>query len=168
MKKKVGNTPMDAALKYLTPKARTVREVERHLDSCNYGEYEVYQVVERLKELNLLNDENYAAEFVRSRLATRAVSRKKLYQQMLSHELPKDIIENALSGVPEETELSGATETAEKFLRQLSSYDEDERRERVLRRLLGRGYDYGIAKQAYDAARALEEQSESDESEQEE
>ena len=40
-KNKVGNTPMDAALKFLTAKARTVREMEDHLDSLNYGEYEV-------------------------------------------------------------------------------------------------------------------------------
>ena len=68
-KNKVGNTPMDAGLKFLTAKARTVREMEDHLDSLNYGEYEVYQVVERLKELGYLDDAKYAADFVSTRLA---------------------------------------------------------------------------------------------------
>ena len=60
---------MDAAFQFLTTKARTVREMEEHLDSMNYGEYEVYQAVERLKELEYLNDEKYAADFVETRLA---------------------------------------------------------------------------------------------------
>ena len=151
MKKKVGNTPMDAALKYLTAKARTVREMERHLDELNYGEFEVYQVVERLKELDYLNDEKYAEEFVRSRLATKPVSRKKLYQQMLAHELPKEIIESALAGVDDSSEQDGAREIAEKFNRQLADLPEEERRERVLRRLAGRGYDFDTARTAWDS-----------------
>ena len=60
-KNKVGNTPMDAGLKFLTAKARTVREMEDHLDSLNYGEYEVYQVVERLKELGLMKGDTEEA-----------------------------------------------------------------------------------------------------------
>ncbi|MBR0027001.1 MAG: regulatory protein RecX [Clostridia bacterium] len=151
MKKKVGNTPMDAALKYLTHKPRTIREMERHLDSCNYGEFEVYQVVERLKELDYLNDEKYAEEFVRSRLATKPVSRKKLYQQLMTHELPREIIEKALEGVDDSCEQDGAREIAEKFNRQLSDLPEDERRERVMRRLAGRGYDFDTAREAWDS-----------------
>lgn len=151
MKKKVGNTPMDAALKYLTSKPRTIREMERHLDSCNYGEFEVYQVVERLKELDYLNDEKYAEEFVRSRLASKPVSRRKLYQQMATHELPREIIEAALEGVDDGCEQESAREVAEKFSRQLAELPEEERRDRVLRRLAGRGYDFDVARAAWDS-----------------
>ena len=48
-----GRTPMDSALRFLGARARTIREVERHLDACEYGEVEVYETVERLKELRL-------------------------------------------------------------------------------------------------------------------
>ena len=53
-------SPMDAALTYLTDRMRTVREVEDKLDDLQYGEADILAVVERLKELNLLNDEEYA------------------------------------------------------------------------------------------------------------
>ena len=76
---------MDAALRFLA-RARTVREVERHLDACEYGEVEVYETVERLKDLGLLNDVTYAEEFVRTRLATKPISRAHLREQLLSHE----------------------------------------------------------------------------------
>ena len=71
-------SPMDAALSYLTGRMRTVREVEDKLDDLQYGEGDILTTVARLKELNLLNDGEYAREFVRSRLATKPVSRQKV------------------------------------------------------------------------------------------
>ena len=44
--------------------------MENYLDGQNYGEYEVYAAVERLKELKYLDDVRYAADFVSTRLAT--------------------------------------------------------------------------------------------------
>ena len=112
---------MDAGLKFLTAKARTVREMEDHLDSLNYGEYEVYQVVERLKELGYLDDAKYAADFVSTRLAARPVSRRKLREQLYTHKLPKGLIDAAMEQVTDETEWAGARTVAEKFARQFSA-----------------------------------------------
>src|SRR5512133_3202225 len=88
-----GRTPMDAALRFLGARARTVRETERHLDACEYGEVEVYDTVERLKELGLLNDTAFAEEYVRTRLATKPVSRAHLREQLLAHEVEAQSIE---------------------------------------------------------------------------
>lgn len=40
-KKAKGASAYDEALYFLTPKARTVREVENRLDECNYSEGEI-------------------------------------------------------------------------------------------------------------------------------
>lgn len=143
-------SPMDAALKFLGYSARSVREVERHLDEKQYGEVEVYDTVERLKELGLLDDRAFAEAFIRSRLATKPVSRRKLYEQLLSHELPRELIEEALGAVDDLTEQDNALAVAEKYARQMEALPEDERAQRVLQRLLTRGYAYD------DAAAAVE------------
>ena len=131
---------MDAALSYLTGRMRTVREVEDRLDELQYGEGDILITVERLKELNLLNDEEYAREFVRSRLATKPVSRQKLYMDLRAHRVPEELIEAALDALPSGTESDNALEVARKFWRQMSALEEPVRRERVLRRLMGRGF----------------------------
>ena len=133
-------SPMDAALSYLTGRMRTVREVEDRLDELQYGEGDILITVERLKELNLLNDEEYAREFVRSRLATKPVSRQKLYMDLRAHRVPEELIEAALDALPSGTESDNALEVARKFWRQMSALEEPVRRERVLRRLMGRGF----------------------------
>ncbi len=131
---------MDAALAYLTDRMRTVREVEDKLDDLQYGEGDILATVSRLKELNLLNDEAYAREFVRSRLATKPVSRQKLYLDLRAHRVPEECIEAALDELPRETETDNAREVARKFWRQMSALEENVRRERVLRRLMSRGF----------------------------
>ncbi len=131
---------MDAALSFLTARMRTVREVEEKLDDLQYGEGDVLTTVERLKELNLLNDREFAREFVRSRLATKPVSRQKLYMDLKAHKVPEECIEAALNDLSAETEADNALEVAQKFWRQMGSLEEDVRRERVLRRLMSRGF----------------------------
>lgn len=138
--KPADRSPMDAALAYLTDRMRTVREVEDKLDDLQYGEGDILATVERLKELNLLNDEAYAREFVRSRLAAKPVSRQKLYMDLRTHRVPEEIIRDVLNDLPGETESDNAREVAQKFWRQMSGLEPSVRRERVLRRLMSRGF----------------------------
>lgn len=147
---------MDAALKFLGYSARSVREVERHLDDKQYGEVEVYETVERLKELGLLNDRAFAEDFIRTRLAAKPVSRRKLYEQLTQHELDRAVIEEALSAVDDTVETDNARAIADKYARQLAALPEEERRERVLQRLIARGYSYDDAVAAVRASLADE------------
>jgi regulatory protein len=147
-KEKKGTSPMDAALSFLSSRARTVREVENKLDSLNYGEYEVYQVVERLKELGYLDDAKYAEDFIESRLATKPVSRRKLREQLFAHFVPPETIAGALSAISDGDEARNALAVAEKYFRQFAHLEDAERCMRTTRRLMGRGFEYAAAKQA--------------------
>ncbi len=137
-----GHTPMDAALGFLAARERTVREVERYLDEQQYGEIEVQQVVDRLQELGYLNDAAYAARFIETRLNTKPISRGKLQEQLLAHELPREIAADALKAVGDEHERQNALRVARKHAAQLQAYAPEEREQRLLRRLVSRGYSY--------------------------
>ena len=143
---------MDAALQFLGYRARTVREMERHLDDCQYGEVEVMETVQRLIALNLLNDESFAADFVATRLAAKPVSRAHLREQMLAHELERDAVDAALLAVTDDMEQANATAVAGKYLRQFDGLSEDVRLERALKRVLARGFGFDTARAAVQAA----------------
>ena len=143
-----GRRPMDAALHYLSARARTVREVERYLDGENYGESEVQQTVDRLQELGYLNDKEFAGEFVRTRLNTKPVSRYKLQEQLYSHELPREIVEQALEVVDDDMEKQNAVLVAKKYAQQMQNLPRQERDRRLMQRMVGRGFSYDVSRLA--------------------
>ena len=151
-KEGTGRGPMDAALRFLGSRARTIREVERHLDACQYGEVEVYDVVERLKDLNLLNDFAFAEDYIKTRLATKPVSRARLSEQLRALEIDEEALDRALLLVDDDQEAKSATLVAQKYARQYAKLEERERTEMVLRRLIARGYSYDEARAALRAA----------------
>lgn len=144
--KKRGASAYDTALYFLTPKARSVREVENKLDECDYSEMEIVQTVEKLVNAGLLNDEKYARDFVETRLNTKPVSRRKLREQLEGHFIPQAAIDEALSCVTDEVERDNARTVGEKYFRQFSSLELSERLRRVGLRLMSRAYDYDDVK----------------------
>ena len=136
----------DEALAYLTPKARTVREVENRLDECDHSEMEIFEAVERLKAAGLLDDKKYAEDFIESRLNTKPVSKMKLREQLLGHFIAPDTVDEALERVCAETELCNARAVAEKYFRQFAELELSERLRRVGLRLTSRGYSYDDVK----------------------
>lgn len=142
---------MDAALSFLAARPRTAREVEDELDSLDFGEGDVDQTVLRLKELGLVDDGRYAADFVATRLSTKPVSRRKLREQLYAHKLPGGVIDAALEAVDDATEAANALAVAEKYKRQFIACEDEERKQRVMRRLVARGFDFAAAKAALEA-----------------
>ncbi|HWQ58272.1 MAG TPA: regulatory protein RecX [Clostridia bacterium] len=141
-------SPMDAALAYLEAKPRTAREVADRLDALHFGEGDVDATVARLKELGLVDDARYAADFVSSRLSNKPVSRRKLREQLYGHRLPAEDIESALETVDDAAEAANALSVAEKYARQFAALDEAERKRRVMKRLVGRGFMFDASKAA--------------------
>lgn len=125
--------------------------MERYLSKQQFGEVEVYDCIERLKELGYLNDRQFAADFIATRLSTKPVSRRKLREQLYSHKLEAEVIQEALEAVTDAVEEENAAQVAAKFWRQFEGLEEYERKVRVIRRLLGRGYDLGLVRARVEA-----------------
>lgn len=125
--------------------------MERYLSKQQFGEVEVYDCIERLKELGYLNDRQFAADFIATRLNTKPVSRRKLREQLYSHKLEAEVIQEALEAVTDAVEEENAAQVAAKFWRQFEGLEEYERKVRVIRRLLGRGYDLGLVRARVEA-----------------
>ena len=159
MKKQTAGSmsPMDYAMQYLTAKDRTVSEMQEYLDGKAFGEADVDAAVARLQELGLLDDRRYARRFVETRLATKPVSRRHLYEQLRGHGLSEEIIREAMELADTDTERENALAVARKYARQFAALEPDKRRQRVLNRLEARGYSYDVARAAFETALAEED-----------
>ena len=150
-------SPMEYAMKHLAIKDRTVSEMKAYLDGKDFGEADVDATVARLLELGMLNDARYAQRFVETRTASKPISRRHLRDQLKSHGLSDADVEAALETVEDENEAENARAVADKFMRQFRDLAPEKRRERVLSRLIARGFSYDDARKAYEAALSEED-----------
>lgn len=141
MQKKIYESPMGAALSYLTSRMRTRAETEERLKKLGFGEEETEITLERLQELRLIDDSSYASEYLRSRSASGSFSRTALKYQLLKHKLEKSIIEEALEDITPEQEYTTCKQAAEKEWRLRSSLDKVERKKKVFAKLCRGGFD---------------------------
>lgn len=151
-------SPMEYAMKYLTLKDRTVAEMQTYLDGKEFGEADVDATIERLLELGLLDDARYARRFVETRMASKPISRRHLRDQLKGHGIADAEIEAAMQTVEDTDEEANARLIAKKFARQFETLEAQKRRERVLSRLIARGFSYDAARKAYEAALSEEEE----------
>lgn len=150
------DSAMDRAMSYLTLRDRTKKEMILYLKDKGFDPAEISSVIVRLEELGLIDDEKYADGFIRSRLATKPHSRSSLYRQLYAHHVPDQVIENALSSIPEDSDFENALSVAIKFCRHFRELDRELKRHRVLTRLQSRGYSYDVSRRAYECAESFE------------
>ena len=162
------NKALDCALNYVDKRRRTERQVRDKLRERGFSAEDIDYAVYRLHEDLLLGDEEYARDFISSRLAVKPMSSRQLEQQLIKNGIPRDMAHEALAELGDDSELESAHEAARKILRSLvrGNYDElfegelySEVINKTVRRLLSRGFRYEHAKTAAEAAiRELEEE----------
>ena len=158
--KKQYKTAIEAAVKYLERRDRTENEVRARLRELEFPEREIDEAIDELYSSLLINDEEYAHEFVKSKLAVRPVSRRALKAKLKSHKLSDEHIDAALSELDENSDYENAYSEAVSFVLAhmtdcTDRENEKKQRDRLMRRLISHGYDFDTVRRAI--RNALEE-----------
>lgn len=136
-------TAMELALRFLSHRARTGAEVRRRLGRAAFPDPCIERVFERLSESGLVDDEGFAAVFVRDRLALRPTGVRLLVDELYGRGIPR---ERALPIVRRVMEEEGVTEedllrrAAEKKARALGRLAPAAARRRLFDHLARRGF----------------------------
>lgn len=88
----------DQALALLNHREHSAHEIEQKLKTKNYAEVEITEAIQKLEEINYLNDTRFAEVFVRSKVnrhlgASRIL--QELKQKGVSNQISKAAIEEA-------------------------------------------------------------------------
>src|SRR5262249_48145586 len=88
---------MERALKLLSFKPRSIAQMRERLLEKEWAEEAIVdRVIERLKELGYLNDEQFAASYASARLSARPLGRTRLRRDLQNKKLPSQITEQTL------------------------------------------------------------------------
>jgi regulatory protein len=133
----------DRALNLLAFRARSGRELRRRLIQKGEVAERVDKVIDRLRELGLVNDADFARQLARSKLAAGA-SRRRLHLEMFKRGVDRQVADEAVAEVLEEEGVSDADSierVARKKWRTLAAMDPATRRRRLSAFLSRRGYE---------------------------
>ena len=139
----------NVALRFLSYRPRTEREIRDKLREKEFADPEIAQTVTDLKGAGLLNDREFARMYIRDTLAARATGRMLLKRKMLLLGLDRttvdESLEEAFSGIDQ---LDAALGAANKFLRRSRTgsraVDEAKMRKRLAGFLGRRGYAWDV------------------------
>ena len=139
---------LDRAVGYLAARARSTREIEQKLMQAGYRPCTVEMVIYKLQRENLLDDADFARQWVESR-QTHKLGRSRIAQELRRKGVSQEEAEEALSVIDDEDQLAGAVALVEKAAARIKP-GEDMRKasSRIAGMLARRGYSWDIAKQA--------------------
>ena len=133
----------DAALRYLSYRPRSEREIRRYLARRELDEEAITEVLARLRRQGFSDDRAFAQFWVENREAFRPRGRYALRAELRLKGVDEGTIAAALEGVDEE---ESARRAAQGALRRLSRQDEPTFRRRMLGHLQRRGFGYEVAR----------------------
>jgi regulatory protein len=146
-----------AAVNFISYRPRSTKEVTDRLLRKGFSAELIQVVVERLRELGLLNDLEFARMFIRDKLRGkpmgRALLRRKLHEKGISFQATERVVNEY---VTDESEQEAATTIAARKLKmsgaRFSKLEPAVRQKRIADYLLNRGFS---AEVAYKTARSI-------------
>lgn len=138
-------------LRLLTVRARTRAELEGQLAKRGYADDISAEVLDRLAQVGLVDDEDFAQQWVRSRQANAGKGKRALAAELRTKGVDNKVIAAALAGIDEGSERTRAEQLVRDKLRREKLGDPSDwaAENKVARRLVGmlarRGYSQAMA-----------------------
>ncbi|HSS25818.1 MAG TPA: recombination regulator RecX [Mycobacterium sp.] len=133
-------------LRLLTARSRTRAELSDQLAKRGYPDDVSARVLHRLAAVGLLDDTDFAEQWVHSRRANAGKSKRTLATELHTKGVDNDVITTVLNGIDAGAERDRAEQLVRAKLRRQTLNEDDAR---VSRRLVGmlarRGYDQNLA-----------------------
>ena len=142
---------LDRAVRMLAERSCSRREIERKLTLARFEPDVTDLVLFKLEKENLLNDREFAMQWVHSR--SRKYGASRIRQELRTKGIDEDIASEILEDLSEEDQLRQAVALAVKKIRSLQpSCEEKKWKQRITAFLIRRGYSWDLALKAFEEA----------------
>lgn len=140
-----GTAARNLALRRLTRAPQSRAQLEEALAAKGIPDEVARQVLDRMTEVGLVNDAEYAALYVRSRRASRGLAPRVLAQELRAKGISDELIEHELSAINPEDDRALAHALISKRLSATAGLDPQARTRRLANLLIRKGFSPGLA-----------------------
>lgn len=138
----------ERATRYLAIRPRSRWEMETYLKRKGYNAKIVRSIKDKLTELGLINDTEFARAWVEYRSHSVTRSRRKIASELIAKRVDREVIDEVMAELSDADDLAKIRNLIERKSR-LSQYQD---RQKLLAYLARQGFDYGLIKQALSEA----------------
>lgn len=138
---------MELAGKFLARRARSEREVRTKLVEADFSTDVAERTIERLVELELVDDHEFARQWIEDRVKRRGLGRRALIGELGGKGISRGVAEDVLAETDFD-EAAQAVELAQGFARKVAHHPLEKQAAKILTMLARRGIDYDSAKAA--------------------
>jgi len=139
---------LDYAYRLLGYRARSAREIDSKLEAKGYDRSTIRKVIDRLKDLNYLNDLEFARSWVDERMKSKPRGQALLRHELMSKGIDKGIIDSVIAEfIQPEDEYRMAKGIADQRLKHKGEEDIDRLKKRIHDYLVRRGFAYDVVDQ---------------------
>lgn len=137
----------ESALRTIERSYKTEKEIRDKLLSKEFDSETVDSTIDFLIEYGFIDDSKFVSMYIKDRIRTQG--RNKIRYSLISKGVNKLLIEEAFSTLDRDDEMERAIILCEKKYLNISKREDDDFKikNKLTRYLLGRGYDYDIAKE---------------------
>ena len=132
-------------LRKLTRAPQTRQQLADYLLERGIAEDVVGEVLDRMTDVGLVNDTEYAAMFVRSKRTSRGLAPRMLAQELRQRGIEAEIIESELAGISPDDDRELARSLVVKKLASLRNLERDAQIRRLTSMLVRKGFNSGLA-----------------------
>lgn len=132
-----------SAYRYLSYRPRSIAELKRQLGNKGFNEDTIYQVVDRLSELELIDDLAFARYWVEQRETFKPRGRRALRYELYQKGIDREIVDIVVADVDETESAKNAARKKARLWRELP---EDQFYEKLSNYLGRRGFPYEIVR----------------------
>jgi regulatory protein len=137
-------TAYTKALDALSRRSLSSRDLERWLKEREFPPEEIADVIERLTNSRLLDDQRYAHSFARSRLMNRGMSKRRVSMELSRHGISREMASEVIAQVNDEEgidEESSVDAAAQRKWKSLSKLEPTVAKQRLFGFLARKGFD---------------------------
>ncbi len=137
----------ERAYRFLSRRIHSNYELKLKLLKKNYDKILITEVLNELKEKNLINDKEFAKQYVDERLRRKKVGIIKIRSELLKKGINREIIDELLNGfeINDEMKENVFFIAEKKFNRlKLRKLDNKQIKQKLFSFLVNRGYDYDL------------------------
>ena len=130
----------DIALKYINIKMRCESEIRTYLKKKQIDNNVINKVINKLKEDNLINENNYVKSFVADKINLNKLGQNKIRNELLKLKIDESIINEELSKINQEDLINNLESLVDKKIKSNKTYAGDVLKQKILTDLINKGY----------------------------